>query len=540
MPKDGEVHSRAVLKPISEIAASIGIEKDRLYPYGEHIAKIRTEGLGGAQKKARYAVVTGINPASPKGEGKTTVAIGLAMALWRMGTRAILTLREPSMGPVFGIKGGATGGGLAQILPMEEINLHFTGDFHAVTQAQNLASALLGAHLFHGNALGIEPRSVWWPRVMDLNDRQLRHVISGLGGALEEGRFEITPACETMAILALTKSLPDLKERLERTGIGLDRQGGLVTLKDLGAAGAMAVLLKHALMPNLVQTSEQTPCFVHAGPFANIAHGASSVLADLLALELGDVVITEAGFGTDCGLEKLAHIKVPALGVDPDAAFLVVTLDGLLTHGGGSLKEGLKHLKKHIQNVHAFGLPCLVAVNVYEGDDHEGLQTLKEAALDVGAEGAALINAYALGSEGALELAGIFLETEPKTSGFQSVAPPDTPILDRLGILASRLYGADGVRLSPKAKKELDRIEALGLGRLPVNVAKTPMSLSHDPSLKGVPQGFIFPISGFRVASGAGFITAFAGEIQTMPGLPKSPAALRIGLDPSGKVLGVS
>ena len=539
MTKDFEIARKARAKPILEVAEGIGLTPEHLFVYGEHIAKIRLDRLLGASKQGRYVIVSGINPASSRGEGKTTIAIGLAMALWRLGKRAILTLREPSMGPVFGIKGGATGGGFAQILPMEELNLHFTGDFHAVTQAQNLASAVLSAHLFHGNALGIKPGSVWWPRVMDINERQLRHIVAGIGGELEEARFEITPASETMALLALSKSLGDLRLRLGHTSVGLDTKGNLVTLEALGVAGSMAALLKHALLPNLVQTIEHTPCLVHAGPFANLSHGASSVVADALGLSLGDVVVTEAGFGTDCGLEKLLHIKVPALGWAPDAVVLVVTLQGLLTHGGGSLKPGLLHLQKHIENVRAFGLPCLVALNVFGGDAPGDLRTIEEAALGFGASGTRQVRAHALGSEGALALAELLLEAPKESQGFRPLYTPECTLHDKLHRIATTLYGADGVRLSQKAAKELERIEALGLDSLPVNVAKTPMSLSHDPQRKGVPKGFFVPIEGFRIASGAGFITAFAGDIQTMPGLPKRPAALGIDVDESGNVKGL-
>ena len=539
MTKDFEIASKVRLKPIREVAGGLGLSPERLFMYGEHIAKLKLEAPLGTPKRARYVVVSGINPASSRGEGKTTVAIGLAMALCRLGKRAILTLREPSMGPVFGIKGGATGGGFAQILPMEEINLHFTGDFHAVTQAQNLAAAVLGAHRFHGNALGIEPRSVWWPRVMDLNERQLRHIVAGIGGELEETRFEITPASETMAILALAKGLDDLRLRLGRASVGFDTQGGLVTLEALGASGAMAALLKHALLPNLVQTIEHTPCFVHTGPFANIAHGASSVVADTLALALGDIVVTEAGFGTDCGLEKLAHIKVPALGTAPELVVLVVTLQGLLTHGNGWLKAGLSHLQKHIENVRTFGLPCLVALNVFAGDAPGALREIEDAALGYGASGTRQVHAHAMGSAGVMDLAELLLEAHTKGQGFRPLYTQECTMQDKLYRIATTLYGADDVRFSPKAVKELERIKALGLTGLPVNIAKTPMSLSHDPQKKGVPKDFIVPIEGFRIATGAGFITAFAGNIQTMPGLPRRPAALGIDVDGQGNILGL-
>ena len=539
MTKDFEIASKVRLKPIREVAAGLGLSPERLFMYGEHIAKVKLEAPLGTPKRARYVVVSGINPASSRGEGKTTVAIGLAMALCRLGKRAILTLREPSMGPVFGIKGGATGGGFAQILPMEEINLHFTGDFHAVTQAQNLAAAVLGAHRFHGNALGIEPRSVWWPRVMDLNERQLRHIVAGIGGELEETRFEITPASETMAILALAKGLDDLRLRLGRASVGFDAQGGLVTLEALGASGAMAALLKHALLPNLVQTIEHTPCLVHAGPFANIAHGASSVVADTMALALGDIVVTEAGFGTDCGLEKLAHIKVPALGTAPELVVLVVTLQGLLTHGNGCLKAGLSHLQKHIENVRTFGLPCLVALNVFAGDAPGPLREVEDAALGFGASGTRQVHAHAMGSAGVMDLAELLLEANTEGQGFRPLYTQECTMQDKLYRIATTLYGADDVRFSPKAVKELERIKALGLTGLPVNIAKTPMSLSHDPQKKGVPKDFIVPIEGFRIATGAGFITAFAGNIQTMPGLPRRPAALGIDVDGQGNTLGL-
>src|ERR687892_200634 len=508
-PDSLELAQRAVLRPIEDVAAEAGLRPGEIEPYGRAAAEV---DLGVLDRLAdgpdgRVVVVTGITPTS-LGEGKTTTSIGLVQGLQRVGARAMLCLREPSVGPVFGSKGGGTGGGHAQVVPMEDINLHFTGDFHAVASAHNLLAAALDASLHHGNPLGIEPRTVTWPRALDLNDRALRHIMVGLGGRAHgvprETGFVITAASEVMAILAMTSGVQDLRARLGRIVVGAAAAGEPVTAEDLRVAGAMAVLLRHAIRPNLVQTIEGRPALVHSGPFGNIASGNSSVLAARVGRKVADVVVTEAGFGSDLGFEKFCHLVA------------------------------------HIENVHAFGVPAVVAVNRVEGDADAELELVAEAARDLGAEEVAVCDGFARGGAGAEDLAKALLAALERPASFAPLNPAGMPIRDQIERIATRLYGADRVELSPAADRSLARLTVRGLDRLPVCMAKSHLSLSHDPALKGRPTGFTLPVRDVVASVGAGFVVALCGDQMLMPGLSREPAFTRMDVDSEGRVVGLS
>jgi formate--tetrahydrofolate ligase len=552
-----ELSQQAALRPIEDVANEAGLLPHEIELYGRNAAKVDLSVLDRLADRpdGRLVVVTGITPTS-LGEGKTTTSIGLTQGLERVGSRAMLCLREPSVGPVFGSKGGGTGGGRSQLVPMEDINLHFTGDFHAVAAAHNLLAAALDASLYHDNPLGVEPRTVTWPRALDVNDRALRHMVIGLRGTAHgvprEAGFVITAASEVMAILAMTTGPRDLRERLGRIVVGETREGRPVTAEDLRVAGAMAVLLRDAVRPNLVQTIEGRPALVHAGPFGNIASGNSSILAARVALKLADVVLTEAGFGSDLGFEKFCHLVAPAAGIAPSAAVIVATARALRMHGGldeaaacggpnaAALERGVENLAAHIDNVHAFGLPAVVAVNRVEGDSDEELDLLVGLAGDLGADEVALCDGFARGGEGAEDLAKGVLAALEAPSRFAPLNPPDTPIAEQLETIATRLYGANGVELSETAWRALSHFEARGLGRLPVCVAKTHRSLSHDPARKGRPGGFTLPVRDLVASVGAGFAVALCADQMLMPGLGREPAFTRMDVDADGRAVGLA
>ena len=564
IPSDLEIARSVVPRPITEIARELGIRDSELELYGAGKAKVSLDAvarLEAAGPRGRYVVVTAITP-TPLGEGKTTVAVGLAQGLNRIGRRAAVTIRQPSLGPVFGIKGGAAGGGYAQVVPMDELNLHLTGDTHAVGAAHNLAAAFLDNHLFHGNELGIDPRTVLWSHVVDISDRALRHAVIGLGGRLggvpRETEWQITVASEVMAILALAWDLPDLRSRLER--IVLATAGGkAVTTADLKVAGAMAVLLKDAVKPNLLQTLEGGPAFVHAGPFANIAHGSSSVIADRLALATNEIVCTEAGFGSDIGAEKFFDIKCRTSGLRPDAAVLVATVRALKTHGGAgqiaagkpmdpalaqddpdAVRRGSANLAAHIEIVARFGVPVVVAINRFTTDTDAELAAVRDAALAAGAQDAVVTTQFSDGGKGAEDLAhAVWTAAENGAPGFRLLYPDEMPLAEKIETIATTVYGADGIDISPAAARGLRLAEDLGLGRLPVCMAKTQASLSHDPKLLGRPRGFRVPVRDVQLRAGAGFVTPLAGDMLTMPGLPTHPAGERIDLDANGDPTGL-
>jgi formate--tetrahydrofolate ligase len=552
-----ELAQRAVLRPIEDVAAEAGLRPDEIEPYGRAAAKVdlgALDRLAGAPD-GRVVVVTGITPTS-LGEGKTTTSIGLIQGLERIGAKAMLCLREPSVGPVFGSKGGGTGGGHAQVVPMEDINLHFTGDFHAVASAHNLLAAAMDASLHHGNPLGIEPRTVTWPRALDVNDRALRNIVVGLGGkphgVPRETAFVITAASEVMAILAMASGMEDLRARLGRIVVGETTSGDPVTADDLRVAGAMAVLMSHAIRPNLAQTIEGRPALIHSGPFGNIASGNSSVLATAVGRKLADVVITEAGFGSDLGFEKFAHLVAPAGGFEPSAAVIVATVRALRMHGEldeaaaragpdpEARERGSVNLAAHIDNVHAFGLPAVVAVNRIEGDTDAELELLAEAARDLGADEVAVCDGFARGGAGAEDLAKALLTALERPASFAPVNLPGTPVREQIERIATRLYGADGIDLSPVAERSLDRLAARGLDRLPVCMAKTHLSLSHDPALKARPTGFTLPVRDVAASVGSGFVIVLCGDQMLMPGLGREPAFTRMDVDSEGRVVGLS
>jgi len=558
---DIEIAQSAVLRPIVEIGSLLGIRAEELIHYGRDKAKVSLQVLDRLTTvpKGRYVLVTAINP-TPLGEGKTTTSIGLAMGLSWLGYRAALTLRQPSLGPVFGAKGGGTGGGYAQVAPMEDINLHLTGDAHAVAASHNLLSAFLDNHLFHGNALSIDSQQIRWPRTLSISDRALRKVMLGEEPDRRSGQFVITEASEVMAVLALAKDQRDLRERLGRILVALTRVGTPVTAEELRCAGSMAVLLKDALMPNLVQTLEGTPAFVHTGPFGNIAHGNCSIISDAIALRCADFVITEAGFGSDLGAEKFFNIKCRASGLTPTVAVVVATLRALKLHGGGgvakagvalpssltgpnreALSKGMANLEQHVANVLAHGVPVVVAVNAFKDDPQDELDWVQEQSLKMGAADAAVSTHWADGGKGAEQLAAAVVKTSERPAHFKHLYELSWPIRKKIEIIATRMYGAAGVTFDPEAERQMETAEALGYGGLPVCMAKTPLSLSHDPGLKGRPTGFTMPIRELRILAGAGFVTAVCSGIQLMPGLPKKPAGERINLDPkSGKIVGLS
>ena len=543
------------LRPAMEVGKAFGLLESEMISYGPHKAKISLDVLKRleGQPDGKLVVVTAVTP-TRAGEGKTTSAISLTQGLGRIGAKVGLCLRQPSTGPLFGIKGGGTGGGLAQVIPMDEINLHFTGDIHAVESAHNLLAAVIDAAIFHGQ-LEVGPSFITWPRTLDVNDRALRHIVTGLGGdehgVPRESSFIIAAASEIMAILALASDLEDLRRRVGRIIVAQRKDGSFVTAEDLRVAGAMTVLLKDALLPNLVQTMEGQPALVHAGPFGNIAHGNNSLLADQIALKLADIVITEAGFGADLGLEKFAHIVARYGHLRPAAALVVATVRALKSHGGvpatklgtedlGALRRGAENLAAHIDIVRAFGMPCVVGVNQFPTDSDRELQQLTELATEFGADAAVVNDGFNRGGDGAVELAEAVLETTKKGSNFAPLYAEGTPIREQILTLARRLYGAADVEFLPECQKRIDWLTERGMGSLPVCMSKTHLSLSHDPMLKGRPRGFTMPIRNVYPSAGAGFVVALAGDIQLMPGLGREPAYTRIDIDANGTISGLT
>ena len=550
---DLEIAQEARLRPIGEIAAKLGIIPDHLEQYGKYKAKLSPEATVGKAPDAKLILVTAINP-TPAGEGKTTVSIGLADALSRMGKKTAAALREPSLGPVFGVKGGAAGGGYAQVVPMEDLNLHFTGDLHAITAANNLLAAMLDNHLFFGNRLNIDPKRITWKRCMDMNDRALRSVIEGVGvrtnGVMRQDSFDITAASEVMATLCLAADLADLKERLKRLIVAYNTQGKPVTAGDLNAQGAMAALLKDAVKPNLVQTLEGTPALIHGGPFANIAHGCNSVIATRCAMSLADYVVTEAGFGADLGAEKFLDIKCRMAGLAPNAVVIVATARALKSHGGvakenlsqenlPALEKGLSNLCKHIENMQTvYHLPVVVAVNRFASDTEEELRLISDRCEAMGVH-ACLTDVWARGGAGATELAEHVAALCETPSAMTFCYEDDLSLSEKITAIAKRIYGAEEVTFLPAAQKALAEAEALGYGKLPVCIAKTQYSLSDNPALTGRPEGFTVTVREARISAGAGFIVALTGDIMTMPGLPRVPAAEKIDIDANGKIEGL-
>lgn len=555
MKTDIEIAQEAKMEPIVRVAESLGIGEDDLELYGRYKAKISEDYIRSIQDRpdGKLILVTAINP-TPAGEGKTTTSVGLGEAFGQLGKKAVIALREPSLGPCFGIKGGAAGGGYAQVVPMEDLNLHFTGDFHAITSANNLLAALLDNHIQQGNELGIDTRQVVWKRCEDMNDRVLRNIVVGLGskadGTVREDHFVITVASEIMAILCLATDMADLKERLSRIVVAYNFAGQPVTAGDLKAVGAMAALLKDAIKPNLIQTLEHTPAIVHGGPFANIAHGCNSVRATKTALKTADYVITEAGFGADLGAEKFFDIKCRMAGLRPDAVVLVATVRALKYNGGvpkaqlsegnlDALKKGIVNLEKHIENIQKFGVPVVVTLNSFVTDTQEETDYVRAFCEERGCE-FALSEVWAKGGKGGIALAGKVLKTlEEKKSDFHVLYDQSLPIREKVGIVAREIYGADGVVWSPAAARQAKKLEELGFGDLPVCMAKTQYSLSDNPELLGRPEGFEISVREIYVSAGAGFIVVLTGAVMTMPGLPKQPAAFGIDVDESGKITGL-
>jgi len=561
---DLEIAQAAKMKPITEIAANLGLLEDELEPYGKYKAKVSLDVLQRLKDRpnGKYIDVTAITP-TPLGEGKTVTTIGLSQALGYIGKKVFTCIRQPSLGPVFGIKGGAAGGGYAQVVPMEDFNLHLTGDIHAVGAAHNLLAAYIDNHILHGNKLGIDPLSITWPRVVDISDRALRKIIIGLGGKENgyprEAGYDITVASEVMAILALTTSLKDLRERLGRVVVALTKDGKAVTAEDLKCAGAMTVLLKDAIKPNLMQTLEHTPVFVHAGPFANIAHGNSSILADQIALKLADYVVTESGFGADLGAEKFMDIKCRYSGLVPNVVVMVCTVRALKMHSGKfkvvagkpldpgltqenleAVSQGVVNLEKQIENMRLFGVPVVVAINRFTTDTEREIALVKERALAAGAEGAYLSEVWAKGGPGGAELAeAVAAACEKKGNGFRFLYPLEASIKEKIETIATKIYGADGVDYQPLADRKIKEYTELGFDKLPICMAKTHLSLSHEPAWKGRPRGFRVPIRDIRASVGAGFLYPLLGEMRTMPGLPSVPAGNAVDIDETGRTLGL-
>lgn len=554
MKSDLEIAHEVTLKPIALVAKNYGISEEDLELYGKYKAKLSQNFCSAheGKQKGKLVLVTATNP-TPLGEGKTTVSIGLNDALNRLGKKSIVALREPSLGPCFGVKGGAAGGGYAQVAPMEDINLHFTGDFHAITSANNLLAAILDNHIHQGNALEINPKKILWKRCLDMNDRVLRNVIVGLGnqadGAMREDHFQITVASEIMAILCLAKDMKDLQERLDKIVVAYNKKGERVYAKDLECTGAMAVLLKDAMQPNLVQSLEGNLAIIHGGPFANIAHGCNSIRATKMGLALADFLVTEAGFGADLGAEKFFDIKCAAAGLTPSCAVIVTTLRTLKYYGGlpkeeiskenrEALEKGLENLEKHIENVKKFGVPAVVAVNRFATDTEGELSFLKDFCAQRGVR-CAIMEAYGKGSEGGEELAKAVLETvEAGEVNFHTLQTPEQRISQKIELLAKEIYGADGVEYSNKAKEELKKLEESCYSNLPICMAKTPYSLSDKPNLLGRPKNFRIEIRELSLSAGAGFVVCLAGDVMTMPGLPKEPAAKKIGFE-NEKIVGI-
>ena len=553
MKSDIEIAQEAQLLPIGQIADKLGVAQETLEPYGRYKAKLDIHALRGLPRRAKLVLVTAISP-TPAGEGKTTTSVGLADALNRLGKKTVVCLREPSLGPVFGVKGGAAGGGYAQVVPMEDINLHFTGDFHAIGAANNLLSAMLDNHIQQGNALDIDTRRVVWKRVVDMNDRQLRRIVCGLGGKVsgvprEEG-FDITVASEIMAVLCLARDLTDMKARLARMVVAYTRDDRPVTAHDLHAEGAMTALLKDAIKPNLVQTLEHTPALIHGGPFANIAHGCNSIQATETAMKLSDYTVTEAGFAADLGAEKFLDIKCRAGGFHPDAVVIVATVRALKYHGGvpkaelntedlAALERGLPNLLRHVDNIkNVFGLPCVVAVNAFPTDTAAELKLVEDKCRELGVN-AALSEVWAKGGAGGEALAQEVVRLCGEPAHFQFAYDAEDTIENKLDAIARKIYRADGVDLTPAARKQLRQLTELGFDKLPVCMAKTQFSFSDDPALLGAPTGFRITVRELKVSAGAGFLVAKTGDIMTMPGLPKVPAAERIDVDENGRISGL-
>ena len=551
---DIEIAQEAQPLPITDIADACGVDGAYVEQYGRYKAKIDNRFLKETDRPdGKLVLVTAITP-TPAGEGKTTTTVGLADGLRRIGKNAVVALREPSLGPVFGVKGGAAGGGYAQVVPMEDINLHFTGDFHAIGAANNLLAAMLDNHIQQGNARGIDPKRITWRRCVDMNDRQLRSIVDGLGGRMQgvprEDGFDITVASEVMAVLCLASDIPDLKARLGRIVVGYTYDDAPVTAADLKAAGAMAALLKDALKPNLVQTLEHTPALIHGGPFANIAHGCNSVTATRMALKLGDYAVTEAGFGADLGAEKFLDIKCRMAGLKPDAVVVVATVRALKHHGGAAkaelgredlaaLERGLPNLLQHVDNIkNVFGLPCVVAVNAFPTDTEAELKLVEEKCRELGVN-AALSEVWAKGGAGGTALAEEVVRLCEQPSDFRYSYALEGSIEEKLESICRRVYHADGVALTPAAQKQARRLTELGFGELPICMAKTQYSFSDDPSLLGAPRGFTVTVRNLKVSAGAGFLVALTGDIMTMPGLPKVPAAERIDVDENGRISGL-
>lgn len=555
MLTDVEIAQSAKMKPISEIAKKVGLEDDDLELYGKYKSKIALEAINRLENNpdGKLILVTAINP-TPAGEGKTTTMIGLSQALNKLGKKSVVAMREPSLGPCFGIKGGAAGGGYAQVVPMEDINLHFTGDIHAITAANNLIAAMLDNSIHQGNPLNIDVRNIVWRRVVDLNDRALRNTICGLGGKVNgmprEDGFDITVASEVMAILCLATSLEDLKERAGKMIVAYDYAGNPVTVNDIEATGAVTLLLKDAIKPNLVQTLDHTPVFVHGGPFANIAHGCNSVMATKLAIKLGDYAITEAGFGADLGAEKFLDIKCRQANLDPQAVVIVATVRALKMHGGVDKKElgtenlealakGIKNLEKHIENIAKYNLPSVVAINAFPTDSEAELQLLKDTCNKMGVD-VAISKVWEKGADGGIELAEKLLEIlDTKEANYQPLYDLDLSIKEKIETIAKEIYGADGVAFDKKVLTKMKKYEAQGLADLPICIAKTQYSLSDQPALLGRPSGFIVKINDLIPSAGAGFLVAISGSIMRMPGLPKRPAAVNMDIDKDGKIVGL-
>jgi formate--tetrahydrofolate ligase len=562
-PSDLEIARGAALKPLEDIAAEMGIPSHLLEPYGEQVVKIKLAAIGELADRpaARYVVVSAITP-TPLGEGKTTTTVGLGQGFRHIGRRATVAIRQPSMGPTFGIKGGAAGGGYSQVVPMEVLNLHLTGDMHAVTAAHNLLAAMIDNHLFQGNPLGLDAGNITWRRVLDVNDRALRNIVIGLGGKGDgvprQTGFDITAASEVMATLALASSLADLRERLGRIVVGYTSSGTPVTAEQLQAAGAMAVMLRDAVKPNLMQTLENTPVLVHAGPFGNIATGNSSVIADLIGIHSGDYLITEAGFGADMGAERFFNIKCRTSGLVPDAAVVVATVRALKVHSGkykivagrplpgDLLKEnpdavaaGAANLRKQIANIRLHGVPAVVAINAFPTDHPSEHEIIRQIAAGEGAR-AAVSTHFTDGGRGAVELAEAVEEATGEPSGYHVLYPDEASLREKIETVATKVYGAAGVEYSAQAAKQLDTYERAGFGHLPVCIAKTHLSISSDPSLKGAPTGWTLPVREVRASVGAGFVYPICGDMRTMPGLSASPAAARIDLDADGQIVGLS